>query len=176
MSPATSKILLTGSPGIGKTTVIVRLAELLAGRRLAGFYTDEIRESGERRGFRVTTLTGKAGILADLRIKSRHRVGRYSVDIASFEALVLPELGRPAEIIIIDEIGKMECFSRRFIETVRGLLDGPTPVIATVAMKGTGFITVVKELPNTELLHVTAQNRDEIPERLVAALSNQGGA
>ncbi|HVP12289.1 MAG TPA: nucleoside-triphosphatase [Phycisphaerae bacterium] len=170
MSSPRKNLLLTGPPGIGKTTVIVRLARLIAGRRIAGFHTEEILACGLRRGFRVTTLSGQTGVLAEVGVSSRYRVGRYGVHVAGFEALVLPELKRTADVILIDEIGKMECFSRPFVETVRHLLSGPTPVIATVAMKGAGFIAEVKELPNSELLHLTTQNREEFPQRLAEVL------
>jgi nucleoside-triphosphatase len=104
-------ILLTGRPGIGKTTVIRRLADLLASPALAGFYTDEIRLAGQRQGFRVTAFSGVSEVMAHTQIRSPHRVGRYGVDVDAFERIVLPELTRPADALLIDEIGRMECFS-----------------------------------------------------------------
>ena len=118
-------VLLTGAPGVGKTTVIVRLAELLADRPLAGFYTEEIRESGERRGFRVTTLAGEGGVLADVRIDSPHRVGRYGVE-GSLER-ILPAgaklLGGGGEAPAVDEVmqgqGRNVLVVQGFEEAVR---------------------------------------------------------
>ena len=157
-------LLLTGPPGIGKTTVIIRLAERLNDRALAGFYTEEVRAYGQRRGFRVTTFSGRTGTLADVRLKTRHRVGRYGVDLTGFEALVLPELERQADLMLIDEIGKMECFSPRFIDSVRRLLDALTLVVGTVALKGSGFIAEVKARPDVEIRSVSAGNRDALPQ------------
>jgi nucleoside-triphosphatase len=159
-------ILLTGRPGIGKTTVIAALAERLAAAGIVGFYTEEIRERGTRRGFRVETFGGQTGSLALVGFKSSARVGRYGVDVAAFEGLVVPELARPGDVVLIDEIGKMECFSARFIAAVRQLLDGPTPVVATVAAKGAGFIAEVKARFDVEVIEVTTANRDELPARL----------
>ncbi|MBI2218916.1 MAG: hypothetical protein HYU51_16645 [Candidatus Rokubacteria bacterium] len=46
--------------------------------------------------------------------------------------------------VAVDEIGKMECLSRAFVEAVRALLDTAMPVVATVAARGGGFIEEVK--------------------------------
>jgi nucleoside-triphosphatase len=92
-------ILLTGRPGIGKTTIIRRLADLLAGRTIAGFCTDEIREAKQRQGFRVTAFSGATDVLAHANTRSPHRVGRYGVDLDAFERIALPELVRPADVL-----------------------------------------------------------------------------
>ena len=161
-------ILLTGRPGVGKTTVIRRLADLLSNRAIAGFYTGEIREAGQRQGFGATTFSGGSGVLAHVSLKSRQRVGRYGVDVAAFEQLVLPELSRPCDLMLIDEIGKMECFSARFVDVVRGLLDGPTPMVATIAVSGAGFIAEVKGRPDAEIWQVTRESREGMPGRVAA--------
>jgi nucleoside-triphosphatase len=169
--PRRKTILLSGRPGVGKTTVIRRLADLLSNHAIAGFYTGEIREAGQRRGFGATTFSGSSGVLAHVGLKSRQRVGRYGVDVAAFEQLVLPELSQPCDLMLIDEIGKMECFSARFVDAVRGLPDGPTPVVATVAVSGAGFVAEVKRRTDVELWQVTRETRDELPQRLAARLS-----
>lgn len=170
MSSHPQNILLTGRPGVGKTTVIIRLAERLADRTVAGFYTEEIRRGGQREGFRAATFSGHATTLAHVRFKQRSRVGRYGVDVPAFEKLVLPELARPCAVLIVDEIGKMECFSSRFVSTVRALLDGEVPVVATVAVKGSGFIAEVKARADVALLEVTHANRDRLPADLTERL------
>ena len=85
---------------------------------------------------------------------------------------------RPHEraILLIDEIGKMECFSPRFVQAVRTVLDGPMPIVATAALSGPGFIADVKRRPNVELLEVTAQNRDGLPGQLAERISRWIGA
>jgi len=147
-----SNILLTGRPGCGKTTLLVRLAERLAPRRLAGFYTQEIREGGRRTGFGVRT---------------------FRVDVEGFESVAVPELERPLEevdLFLVDEIGKMECFSRRFVEAMRRLLDASIPVVAAVAMKGGGFIAEARARPDVALFEVTRENRDDLPRRICRML------
>ena len=95
------------------------------------------------------------------------------MDVVAFERLVLPELRRPCDAVIIDEIGKMECFSPPFVDAVRGLLDGSTPVTATVAVSGGGFIAEAKGRPDVELWEVTAANRDDLPQRLARRMLPQ---
>jgi nucleoside-triphosphatase len=170
-----TRFLLTGAPGIGKTTVLIRLAERLANLRIAGFYTEEVREGGRRQGFRAVTLAGDTAMLAHVRTKSRHRVGRYGVDVSAFERLALPELQRPADVVLIDEIGKMECFSARFVQAVERLLDSAIPVIATVALKGGGLIAEVKRRPDTEVIRVAHDNRDRLPAQLAGSLAPTQG-
>jgi nucleoside-triphosphatase len=165
-------ILLTGRPGIGKTTVIMRLAERLAERAVAGFYTEEIRPGTHRQGFRAVTFSGHTALLAHISLKGSSRVGRYGVDVTAFENLVLPELARPADVMLIDEIGKMECFSTRFAMATRGLLDGVIPVVGTVASKGAGFIAEVKGRADIEICEVTRSNRDELPQSVAQRLAH----
>ena len=81
-------LLITGLPGTGKTTLLVRLARSLAEFRPAGFYTEEIRERGERLGFRLMSLDGRKGILAHVEFRGKERVGRYCVDVKGFEAFL----------------------------------------------------------------------------------------
>ena len=112
------KLLLTGPPGVGKTTVI---HTVLSGIKITtgGFYTHEMRKGGRRVGFALKTLDSNEGVLARIDYQGRHRVGRYGVDLGLFEAMALPALEgalRTKRLIIVDEIGRMELFSRRFQE------------------------------------------------------------
>jgi nucleoside-triphosphatase len=162
-------LLITGLPGVGKTTLIRELADRLREYHPAGFYTEEIRNrQGTREGFRLVTLCGRKLVLSHIKQPRPYRVSRYGVDVAGFDRL-LEELdlkGSPTSLIIIDEIGKMECFSRTFIEIITLLLDGPKTVVATIALKGEGFIREVKQRPDCRSVTVTRDNRDRLPGEL----------
>jgi nucleoside-triphosphatase len=162
--------LLTGLPGSGKTTVVRRIVELLKVQRLAGFYTEELREHGQRVGFEAVGLGGRSATLAHVDFCSEHRVGRYGVDLGGFKAILRAELAQPSgqvDLFVIDEIGKMECMSRGFVDAVTRILDGPVPVLATIAAKGGGFIAEVKVRPDVEIVTVTLANRDCLPDGLI---------
>lgn len=170
-------LLLTGTPGCGKTTVVCRVIQRMGDFRLAGFYTQEIRESGRRVGFEAIGLGGGRAVLSHVSFRGKKRVGRYVVELPGFETLVRTELGKSAhevDLFVIDEIGKMECFSRVFIESTSAALDGPVPVLAVIAAKGGGFISRVKARPDVRILPVTAGNRDGLPDRLLERLSSGG--
>jgi nucleoside-triphosphatase len=156
---ANKHLLLTGPPGCGKTTVVLRLVERLLGIRLAGFYTQELREHGTRAGFEAVGLaTGQHAPLAHVCSRSRPRVGRYGVEMASLARMVEAELGRPpdgVDLCVVDEIGTMELLCPEFVEAVPRLLDGPVPMVAAVALRGGGPIAEVKARQKVRLVEVT---------------------
>ncbi len=167
-------LLVTGVPGIGKTTVVQRAARGLNHKGLRGFYTEEIREDGERRGFRLVSFDGTTQIIAHVDFSKRHRVGKYGVDVPALDDTA--RLLRPdpdARVYLVDEIGKMECLSECFIAAVRVLLSGHTPMVATIGARGEGFIAEVKRRPECELWEVTRVNRDSLPARILAWLAER---
>jgi nucleoside-triphosphatase len=171
MADAPVKVLLTGPPGCGKTTAVTKIvAALDRKRRMRGFYTEELREAGQRVGFRWHRLDGCTGTLAHIHTKSPHHVGKYGVDLESFEreaVAVLDPDASDVDLFVIDEIGKMECFSGRFVDTIRRLLQSDKALLATVAQKGSGLIREVKRHPGVTLLHVTRANRNEVTQQVV---------
>ena len=163
MQSKSAKILLTGLPGCGKTTAIMKIISNLRSDKVAGFYTREIRQDNIRKGFCWKRLDGAEGTLAHVDIKSRFKVGKYGVDVAGFENSVVPilDVGREdIELFVIDEIGKMECFSEKFAIAVRRLFASEKPVLATVAMKGAGLISEVKKYSNIKLFNLIRSDRD----------------
>ena len=164
-------LLLTGSPGCGKTTVLERVAEHLGDLRLAGFLTLELREHGQRVGFEAVGLGGRRVILAHVRFRSLVSVGRYGVEPYRLVPLIKEELVRPpgtVDAFLIDEIGKMECHCPQFIKTVHRILEEPVPLVASIALWGGGFIAEVKNRPDVQVVEVTQGNRQTLPGQIVA--------
>ncbi|HEX2228009.1 MAG TPA: NTPase [Candidatus Binatia bacterium] len=163
------KLFLTGNPGVGKTTVIRVIAHRLKSVSCAGFYTEEIRQSGERIGFRIVTLDGEAATLASVGT-GKPTVGKYSIHIEEFENLVLRHvdmLATPADLYIVDEIGKMELLSGRFRNKIIELLGQPINLLATLSKKGDGLIDQIRRRRDVEIIEVTRKNRDELPDELL---------
>jgi nucleoside-triphosphatase len=155
-------ILITGQAGIGKTTFIKKLAEELKDMHTCGFYTTETREAGIRKGFELISLDGSKGILSHVDIKSPYRVSKYGVDIEGFETFLesISVLDRTTSIVIIDEIGKMECFSIKFTVLVKEILDSEKLLVATVALEGKGLIADIKKRDDIKLFQLKLENRD----------------
>lgn len=159
--------LLTGRPGIGKTSLIKKFIEATPLSK-GGFYTEEVREQGQRVGFSLTTLDGRRLLLAHIKIKSPYRVGRYGVDIDTFEAIGVESIRKAMsnnELIIIDEVGKMELFSGKFREAVLQALKTGR-VLATIK-KGRGyFIDEIKSRKDVRVLEVNLENRKTLSSEL----------
>ena len=156
-------ILVTGPPRCGKSTLIERVVGRIQ-KPMTGFFTQEVREGGKRVGFTITTLDGKKGLLAHQEIKSRFRVGKYGVNLDHIDQVAVPSMipSKADEIVVIDEIGKMECFSPLFRQTLVKALDSENPVLGSIAMKGGKFIQKLREREDVLLVHVTEKNRDEL--------------
>lgn len=156
-------ILVTGPPRIGKSTLIERIVSRIE-RPVTGFYTREIRDGGKRIGFSIVTLDGKMGVLAHQDIRGRFRVGKYGVNMQDIDRVAVPSMSPAGSdvIIVIDEIGKMECFSPLFRESLITALDSQNPVIGSIALKGSPFIEKLKARKDISLIEVTEKNRDEL--------------
>lgn len=171
------RILLTGPPGCGKTTVVRRVAELLHGHA-SGFYTEEVRdEAGQRTGFRAISLGGTRGELARKGPGAGPRVGSYRIDVRDFERVALPSLALDTHgVLLIDEIGKMECCSTEFVRTVATAFDSETVILATIPLRGGGaFVESVRRRPDAETILVTPRNREALPGLLAERLAPPGG-
>lgn len=164
MGSVKKNILITGLPGVGKTTLIKKLSEALKSLHPVGFYTEEIREGEERKGFEMVSLEGRRGLLSHTKIQSPFRVGRYRVDMKTFEDFLssIPFLSSSTDLIIIDEIGKMECFSKPFQNLLEEILESRKWLIATIAWKGTGLITEVKKREDIRFFKITKGNRESL--------------
>lgn len=170
MSSTKKNLMITGLPGVGKTTLIKKLSEALKSFHPVGFYTEEIREGGVRNGFELISLEGKRELLSHKEIRTPFQVGQYKVDIKGFEDFLgsVSFFSPSTRLIIIDEIGKMECLSVRFQKILKEILDSKKWVMATVALRGSGLITAVKDRKDVKLFEITRKNRESLLFEILA--------
>jgi nucleoside-triphosphatase len=162
-------LLITGLPGVGKTTLIKRISEELKQFHPTGFYTAEIRERGQRLGFELISLDGKKSILSHVEIESLYRVGKYKVNVRGFESFLdsIPFSNPESRLVIIDEIGRMECLSGKFKRLLIEVLDSEKWVVATIALKGTGLIEEVKQREDVKIFGISERNRDDLVREIL---------
>ena len=168
--PATN-ILVTGPPRSGKSTLIEKVVKRVK-RPATGFFTRELRERGKRVGFLIETLHGKTGLLAHENVKSRYRVGKYGVNLEDLEQIAVPSILPSAvdQIVVVDEIGKMECFSRLFRDTLLRVLAAENQVIGSIAMKGDRFIQTIRNRDDVTLVSISENTRDLAFELFLQAI------
>ena len=188
-------VFLTGKPGVGKTTAVRRVVKLLADGGVAtrGFYTEERRARedgrGPRVGFDIVSLDGQRWPLARLTPDEGPRrhdrtVGRYTVDVDSFERHAVPLLAWKSEsssscVAVVDEVGKMESFSAQFLRNVDSLLASPHVRLlgtmpANTPRSGGGLARLldgIRRRPDCEVITVTEANRGDVPERVFSLLA-----
>ena len=168
-------ILLTGHPGVGKTTLLKKMIERCSHLALTGFYTEEIREGGVRVGFRAVAMNGSSCVFAhrNFQTSADHRIGKYGVRPEILERLALPHLSpyrKAADLVVVDEIAKMELLSMPIREGLLQALDSDCPLLGTISLKGTGIIKQVKEREDVEIFKITPQNRDVLGQQVYRQL------
>jgi len=168
-----SNILITGYPGVGKTTLI---REVLNELRVnpVGFYTEEIREEGKRVGFRIESLTPglpkMQGILARIDLPGSYHRGPYTINIRDMEeigARALEDALCCRGLILIDEIGSMELASSRFQEAVMACLDSPRPVLGVIKAESNPFTDRIASRPDVEIIELTRERYDMVKSIMV---------
>ncbi len=168
--------LLTGRPGTGKTSIIKHVVAGM-GDRAGGFYTEEIRSQGERHGFRLVTLDGQSVILAHTDIQSPYQVSKYRVDIDGLDRVGVSALRRAAQqcdLVVIDEIGKMELFSTNFREAVLQIIDSGKRVLGTIMLSPYPWADAIKLKPEVNVVTVTPSSRQQVLEELRRWLKEVG--
>jgi nucleoside-triphosphatase len=167
-------LFLTGEPGCGKTTII-KEALAKTNKSAGGFYTQEMRTKGVRQGFEIVTLDGKSAILAHTDVRSSYKVSKYGVDIESMDKLAvaaLKEAIQSKDIVVIDEIGKMELFSKSFKDTVLQALESGKKILGTIMLASNPWADKIKKRPEVEIIRVTRSNRNQVVEKVLAWLAN----
>jgi len=164
--------LLSGAPGVGKTSIIQEAIATVKGRA-GGFYTREMRSQGARQGFEIITLDGYKAILAHINIHSPYQVSKYGVDIDSLDKVGVEALRRAitgCDIVVIDEIGKMELFSSAFRQAVWEALQSPKKVLGTIMLSSYPWADQIKQHPKVNVIQVSRSNHRQVLAEVVGWL------
>jgi nucleoside-triphosphatase len=165
-------IFITGIPGCGKTTLIKEiLKELKVPAK--GFFTEEIRKNGERIGFKIVTLSGKTGILAEKGFESSFRVSKYGINLKDLEEIGVKEIEEGLKedcLIVVDELGKMELFSKKFQEIISKALDSKNKILGTIMLKPNPFCDEIKRRLDTKIFYLTRENFQEVKKEIINIL------
>jgi nucleoside-triphosphatase THEP1 len=161
-------IFITGNPRCGKSTLIQKVLDKISDKKVSGIITPEIRIRGERQGFKIIDLASRQEeVLASLNIERGPGVSRYKVNVQGIDLVIDKFLKsyKDSDYVVIDEIGMMELYSRKFQETIRGVLGSNKTVLATLSKK------FVKEYQNKgQVFYLARENFDEIYDRILAQI------
>jgi nucleoside-triphosphatase len=171
------KLFVTGDPGCGKTTLIRRVVERLGSRvKMTGFVTEEILGDEGRQGFQGRTLDGRTFLLADRRLESDLRVGPYHVSLDGLDSIGLAAItpAKDTQLVVLDEVGKMESFSPEFRAKVEELIAGPVPLLGTVASHGVGFVKKIRRDRRITLIRMRRRGRSGVLGEVLRRLAEAG--
>jgi nucleoside-triphosphatase THEP1 len=103
------------------------------------------------------------------------RVGRYGVDVTSFDETGVRalEVGleRAGTLLVVDELGKMEFFSPRFVELLPRVFGAPNPLLGTIMLRRHPVADRYRNSPGVEVIHIDERNRDRLPAELAERLT-----
>ena len=166
-------LLLTGNPGVGKTTVLTKAVNALKakGFSVGGIISRELRAGGTRVGFEILDLNSDRRVwLAHINQKNGPQVGKYRVNTENLKfigAKAIADAVEKCDVIAIDEIGPMELFSEKFKEATRRALKSRKPVLALVHWKAKDrLIDEAKNREDQDTFTITHENRDKLPEAI----------
>ena len=170
-----NKVFITAKPRTGKSTAIDKIIDLIGKENCSGFYTEEIRVDGRREGFKIFTLDGREGILASTSSESEVRLGKFGIELETFEELCLSsikDISKEKNYLIIDEVGPMQMFSEEFKLLLIEVLSGAKSVIGTVFYDNHPWIDDFKLREEIKIVEITMENRDELPSQIVSGFAD----
>jgi nucleoside-triphosphatase len=171
-------LILTGAPGVGKTTVLSKTAEALKkkGVSVGGMVTHEVREANVRVGFEILDLTSaKHGWLAQVK-GDGPQVGKYHVNLCDLDKIGTAAITQALEkntVVAVDEVGPMELYSPKFKQAIVQALESKKVLLMVVHGKAKDpLVTQIKRRADAEIFNVTFGNREMLPEKLTKRILN----
>jgi len=167
-------------PGAGKTFTLLKIIEMLEadGKKVGGMITEPIVKRGRREGFYVMDwATKEKRVFASKDIESKTMVGRYGVDITALDEIGVKALKNAtanSDVIVIDEVGKMEVESESFISAVKEAMEADKPLILTLHKKSRNpLLQDIRRRDDVRILEVTQVNRNLLPYKIVKLMKGE---
>jgi nucleoside-triphosphatase len=162
------KLLITGLPGCGKTTLCRKIIQALKDKKIGGILSEEIREGGERKGFKIIDIkTGAEGVLAHVAQKEGPRVGKYRVNLSDIDRFS-GAIENDCDLVVIDEIGPMELHSTKFIRAVRAVFESGRSVVAAIHYKSKHLLVQeLKHRKDVVTYEINEANRNKVLEEIL---------
>ena len=174
------KIGITGLPGAGKTTALLSVIDMLKSDDLTigGMINEPIVEGRYRVGFTTRNLiTGETEIFAQNGMESKIMVGKMGVDIEALERVgvkAIKEACEKCDIIIIDEVGKMEVESELFSKVVKDALELNKPMILTLHKKSRNpLLQDIRRSDDVRIIEVTPTNRNLLHYKIFRIMNGE---
>ncbi len=172
------KVFVTGRPGVGKTTLVLRVSNGLKERgfRVGGIVTLEVRSCGVRTGFKIVDIeSGAEAQLAYVSSATGPRVGKYLVRVENLETFAVNSIFKALEqcdLVVVDEIGPMELKSQKFVDAVEKALASEKPFLATIHYRlRHPLLDYIRSRKGFEIIELTLSNRDVLPGVIIERLS-----
>src|SRR4030066_59779 len=174
------KVGIPGLPGAGKTQALIKVIEMLEEESLfvGGMVTEPIVESGKRVGFYVMDWKSKRkAIFAHIETESKFYVGKYGVNLESLDTVGVEPLNgatKNADVIVIDEVGKMEVESEKFVKAVKDAMEVDKPIILTLHKKSRNpLLQDIRRRDDVRILEVTPINRNLLPYKIIKLMKGE---
>jgi len=174
------KIGITGLPGAGKTKTLMRVIEMLGVEELkiGGMITEPIVDGRRKIGFAVKDIvSGNSQVFAHVDIESKIMEGKMGVDLSKLESVAVDAIRNACEtcdVIVIDEVGKVEVESQPFISIVKFALDAGKPMILTLHKKSRNpLLQDIRRRDDVRILEVTPTNRNLLPHKIVRLMNGE---
>jgi nucleoside-triphosphatase len=171
-------LLITGLPGCGKSTLINRVVDRAKqdGLEVGGISTPEFRlDTGRRGGFLIRDIaTGAEQVMAAIDVSSPVKVGRFGVNLNAIQEIGVTAIEyatTSTELIVIDEIGKMELAVPEFQRAVIMAFNSLKPVLGTIGLRlKTHFVNQVKNRSDVTILTLTPETRATVYQQACTLL------
>lgn len=174
------KIGITGLPGAGKTHALIKVIEMLEAdeKSVGGMITEPIIADKKRTGFTVMDwATKETAVMAHMNINSKFTVGKFGVDLEALEAIGVNAITKAcgeSDVIVIDEVGRMEVESDRFVKAVKDALDVEKPMILTLHKKSRNpLLQDIRRRDDVRILEVTPINRNLLPYKIMKLMKGE---